>query len=191
MKVIKSEKKIKIVRGANVSVRSRVVTVTGPRGTLVRSFKHIQCDIRVVGKYIHVEIWLGQKLHRCSVGTIIGHLKNMMLGVTAGFHYKLRLVFAHFPMIFKIDEENRIVTIDKYLGGIGQKRVPIPDGVTVVRDEEQKESFDVFGNNIEDVSQFCARVSQSTQTRDKDIRKFLDGVYVIEKGTIGDIKPVV
>ena len=30
-----------------MKVRSRVVEVTGPRGTLKRSFKHTQCDIRV------------------------------------------------------------------------------------------------------------------------------------------------
>jgi len=191
MKVIKSEQRIKLLRGCTVSVKARTVTVTGPKGSLTRSFKHIQCDIRVSGRYVYVEVWLGQKLHRCSVGTIIGHIKNMMLGVTQGFHFKLRLVFAHFPMILKIDEENQRITIDKYLGGIGQKRIPIPDGVTVVRNEEIKEEYDIYGNNLEDVSQFCARVSQSTSTRDKDIRKFLDGVYVIESGTVGNIRPVV
>ena len=43
----------------------------------------------------------------------------------------------------------------------------------------------VSGNSLEDVSLTCAQINQCTQVRgDKDIRKFLDGVYVTKKGHI-------
>ena len=40
------------------------------------------------------------------------------------------------------------------------------------------------GNSIDAVSQSAALIQQSTTVKNKDIRKFLDGLYVSEKTTI-------
>lgn len=40
------------------------------------------------------------------------------------------------------------------------------------------------GNSIEAVSQSAALIQQSTTVKRKDIRKFLDGLYVSEKTTV-------
>ncbi|KAJ1736593.1 60S ribosomal protein L9B, partial [Coemansia sp. RSA 990] len=40
------------------------------------------------------------------------------------------------------------------------------------------------GNDVDKVSQCAASIQQSTRVRNKDIRKFLDGIYVSEKGTV-------
>lgn len=40
------------------------------------------------------------------------------------------------------------------------------------------------GNNIEAVSRTCALIHQSCLVKNKDIRKFLDGIYVESKGEI-------
>lgn len=37
----------------------------------------------------------------------------------------------------------------------------------------------------------AALITGKTKVREKDIRKFLDGIYVSEKGVIGDLKAVV
>ena len=42
----------------------------------------------------------------------------------------------------------------------------------------------VYGNSIDAVSQSAALIQQSTTVKNKDIRKFLDGLYVSEKTTI-------
>ena len=42
----------------------------------------------------------------------------------------------------------------------------------------------ITGNSIEDVSQSVALIQQSTTVKNKDIRKFLDGLYVSEKGHV-------
>ena len=46
--------------------------------------------------------------------------------------------------------------------------------------EEEKNVLTVQGINLEDVSQVCARIQQSTFIQDKDLRAFLDGIYVSE-----------
>lgn len=48
----------------------------------------------------------------------------------------------------------------------------------------QKDELIVSGNSLEAVSQNAADIQQICRVRNKDIRKFLDGIYVSERGTI-------
>lgn len=52
MKQIVTNQTVKIPPGLTVTVKSRLVTVKGPRGVLMRSFKHLALDIRVSGKLL-------------------------------------------------------------------------------------------------------------------------------------------
>lgn len=57
-------------------------------------------------------------------------------------------------------------------------------GVTVKTSTAQKDELVIEGNSLEDVSRSAALIQQSTTVKDKDIRKFLDGLYVSEKTTV-------
>lgn len=63
-------------------MKGREVTVTGPRGTLKRSFKHLQVDIQKIGNKVIAEVWWGTPRHAAAVRTVISHIKNMIVGVT-------------------------------------------------------------------------------------------------------------
>ena len=66
-----------------VSVKSRVVQVTGKRGKLVRSFRHARVDISKPKKsLIVVEKWFGTNKENAVVRTICSHINNMIKGVT-------------------------------------------------------------------------------------------------------------
>ena len=72
-----------------VRVKSRVVTVTGPRGTLKRDFRHMDVDIMKTGpKTLKVEKWFGIKKELAAVRTVCSHIENMMKGVTRVSIYK-------------------------------------------------------------------------------------------------------
>jgi large subunit ribosomal protein L9e len=58
------------------------------------------------------------------------------------------------------------------------KRIDAPEGVIISKKEEEKNNIVIQGINLEDVSQVCARIQQSTVIQDKDLRSFLDGIYV-------------
>jgi len=58
------------------------------------------------------------------------------------------------------------------------------DGVTVERSADQKDEVTVTGNDLNNVAQSAALIHQKALVRDKDIRKFLDGLYISEGGAI-------
>lgn len=66
-----------------VSVKSRKVTITGPRGTLSRNFKHIPVDMKMINKNtLVVEKWFGIRKELAVVRTVCSHIENMIRGVT-------------------------------------------------------------------------------------------------------------
>ena len=66
----------------------------------------------------------------------------------------------------------------------GTHRKALLEGVTIKKCTDVKDQLLIEGNSIENVSRSCALIHQSCLCRKKDIRKFLDGVYVSAKGTI-------
>ncbi|CDP21653.1 unnamed protein product [Coffea canephora] len=56
--------------------------------------------------------------------------------------------------------------------------------VTVIWSEKVKDELVLDGNDSELVSRSAALINQKCHVKNKDIRKFLDGIYVSEKGQI-------
>merc|ERR1712014_276041 len=166
-----------------VTVKSRVVTVKGPRGTLTKSFKHLAVDISMPNKKtVRVEKWFGKKKELAAVRTVCSHITNLMNGVSRGYKYKMRAVYAHFPINCAISENGTLVEVRNFLGEKYIRKVRMHDGVVCENSKDQKDELIITGNSIEDVSQSVALIQQSTTVKNKDIRKFLDGLYVSEKG---------
>jgi len=60
------------------------------------------------------------------------------------------------------------------------------EGVTILRSEKVKDELILDGNDIELVSRSAALINQKCHVKNKDIRKFLDGIYVSDKGAIAE-----
>merc|ERR1712080_195181 len=98
MKTVYSKNTIDIPKECEVSIKARTVQVKGPRGTLTKSFKHVSIDLYKVGDdKIRVEKWFGNSKELAIIKTVSSHITNMFIGVTKGFKYRMKLVYAHFP----------------------------------------------------------------------------------------------
>merc|ERR1712223_746026 len=185
MKIINTNQSVTVPENVDVTVKSRVVTVKGPRGTLVKSFKHLAVDISMPNKKtVRVEKWFGKRKELAAVRTVCSHITNLMNGVTKGYEYKMRAVYAHFPINCAITGGGTLVEVRNFLGEKYTRRVRMHDGVKCENSKAQKDELILTGNSIEAVSQSAALIQQSTTVKNKDIRKFLDGVYVSERGNI-------
>merc|ERR1712029_1114427 len=117
MKTINISQQVAIPDGIKCSVKARTVTVTGPRGSLTESFRHLKVDIcKVDKKTLKVEKWFGLRKELAAVRTICSHISNMIVGVTKGYQYKMRAVYAHFPINCAISENNSLVEVRNFLG---------------------------------------------------------------------------
>ena len=176
---IKSE--VEIPENVEVTVEGKRVSVKGPKGTLSRSF-NAPVNIILNGNIVRVEATFPRKREKAMVGTVASHIRNMIIGVTKGFVYKLKIVYAHFPINVKV--EGKKVLIENFLG----ERAPriaeiVGDDVKVM---VKGDDIIVEGINIENVGQTAANIQLATKIKDKDPRVFQDGIYVYEKH-IGDV----
>ena len=158
--------------------------MTGPRGTLTRDFKHMAMDLRKVDNEIRVDVWFANRRQLATVRTVVSHIDNMMVGVTRGFIYKMRFVYSHFPINVTLNGEN--VEIRNFLGEKRVRKVKLLEGVKYVRSADVKDQIELSGNDIAMVSLTAAQIQGQTNVRKKDLRKFLDGIYVSEKGPMSE-----
>jgi large subunit ribosomal protein L9e len=110
----------------------------------------------------------------------------MVKGVTQGFKYKMRFCYAHFPINVASVKKNNLETVEirNFLGEKRVRQVELMEGVSYTRTADVKDQIEIYGIDITKVSLSCAKICQSTAVKNKDIRKFLDGIYVSEKGTM-------
>ncbi|KAJ3338800.1 60S ribosomal protein L9 [Gonapodya sp. JEL0774] len=140
--------------------------------------------VRVGKSRVKIVVWHGGRKHIACIRTVYTHIMNLIKGVTKGFEYKMRFVYAHFPINVNITDAGKSLEIRNYLGEKIVRRVDMLDGVTVAHSTAQKDEIVVAGSDVEKVSMSAAAIQQSTSVKNKDIRKFLDGIYVSEKGHI-------
>mmetsp|Transcript_38752 Transcript_38752/g.107664 ORF Transcript_38752/g.107664 Transcript_38752/m.107664 type:complete len:190 (+) Transcript_38752:12-581(+) len=189
MKLILASRVVKVPAGVSIASKSRAVTVTGPRGELTRSFRHVTISIVPLGKRsVRLDLWFGNRKQLACIRTVASHIENMMVGVTKGFHYKMRFAYAHFPINVTIN--GNLVEIRNFLGERRVRKITMLPGVEVIKSADVKDQLELMGNDVEAVSRSAALIHQSVLVRNKDIRKFLDGIYVAEKGPIGQVKPI-
>ncbi len=176
MRSIEVSKTIQIPDDVEISIEERKVTVKGQKGTLTRDFSHAPISIKLEGKTIRVWAEWPRKKEAALVGTICSHIENMITGVRKGFTCKLKIVFSHFPISVKV--ENETIFIENFTGERSPRRVKVMGDVQV---KVQSEDIIVQGINLEDVTQTAASIEQGTKVKRKDPRVFLDGIYVNEK----------
>ena len=104
MKLLNTNQCVKVPEEIDVSVKSRVVTVKGPRGTLNKSFKHLAVDIYMPDKRtVKVEKWFGKRKELAAVRTVCSHITNMINGVQTVSGFNVFFLFFWFWLGLKCD----------------------------------------------------------------------------------------
>lgn len=180
---------MEVPEGVKVSIKSRKVTVEGPRGKLSKDLGHLAVNFSHLKKnVIGIEIHHGSRKNVATLRTVRTLINNLIVGVTKGYKYKMRYVYAHFPINVNLEKNNETglweVEIRNFVGEKLVRRVVMQPGVEVEVSKAQKDELLILGSSLEAVSQSAADIQQICRVRNKDIRKFLDGIYVSEKTNI-------
>lgn len=171
-------KEIEVPEGVQVEVSSpAIIKVKGRLGELVNNLSHTGAKIELDGRKILIKYPGRGKRAKSMIGTITSSIRNMFTGVTNGYTYKLKIVSTHFPINVKV--QKNIVIIENFIGERYTRRAKIVGADTKVK--VQGEDIIVSGVDKQAVGQTAANIEAATRVRRKDLRKFLDGIYLFEK----------
>ncbi|KAF5845241.1 hypothetical protein GGP41_001256 [Bipolaris sorokiniana] len=190
MKYIHSEEELPIPEGVKVSIKNRNVVVEGQAEQVSRSLGGQLHTPQPKKDLIKIELHHGIRKSVATLRTVRTLINNLIIGVTKGYKYKMRYVYAHFPINVNLEKNSESgcweVEIRNFIGEKLVRRVVLRPGVEVEASKNVKDQLELSGNSLEDVSQGAADIQQICKVRNKDIRKFLDGLYVSERGNIAE-----
>lgn len=166
---------IPIPEGIDVTIDDSIL-IKGSKGQLERKFNYPGISIVKKDGNIVLEANFPKKRDKAMLGTIRSHIKNMIIGLTDGFTYNMKIVYAHFPMTVKAGVDK--VTIENFLGERYPRTAKIVGSAKVhVSGDEVK----ITGINKEDVGQTMANLEQATKIKGRDPRVFQDGIYFLSR----------
>jgi len=166
---------IPIPENVEVTINDKII-IKGPKGEVSREFNQHNIKIGKEDEKIILEVKFPRKRDKAMIGTIKAHINNMITGVTRGFTYKMKIVYAHFPMTVKV-QGNKVI-IENFLGERHPRKAKILGDTKV---QVKGDEVHITGIDKEDVGQTMANIEQTTKIKRRDPRVFQDGIYPISK----------
>ena len=167
---------ITLPAGVKANLEENILEVKGPLGVVTKDFSKIPVKLSIQNDGVQVSSLSTRKRHMAVFGTAASLVSNMVVGVTKSFTYRLKLVYAHFPVSIKV--KGKDILIENFYG----ERVPrIARIVGECQVKVEGDDVVVTGVNREHVGQTAANIEQRTRIKRKDQRVFLDGIYIYER----------
>jgi len=183
---------VEIPNNVTVEVQGKKIKVKGPLGEIEKDFSHAHnILISKQNNNIIIETYIADKRTRALVKTIASKINNMIEGVVKGYRYKMRVIYAHFPIEVAVNEKQGIVTIKNFLGRKDAITAKIIPGAKVR--VQGKKDVVVEGIDLDAVAQTAANIHLAAKLRGKERLSphgreggpgVLDGIYVYEKTTM-------
>lgn len=174
---------IDVPQDVEANYQNKQLTVKGPKGSSSRTFSHPRLTMEIKNGKIITNCSLPRKREKALVGTWCAHANNMIIGITKGFEYRMKIVYAHFPVKVAFDKKNMKFRISNFMGEKSDRVANIRDGVKVKIDGDQ---VILTGTDVEKVGQSAANIEHATKIKGFDIRVFQDGIYITQKAIHGD-----
>jgi large subunit ribosomal protein L6 len=168
---------ITITDNVTVTKEDNTIIVNGKLGTLKKDFTRLPATVTVDNKKIIIKPYGTRKKDLAITNTAKSIINSMIHGVEKGFAYKLKIVYAHFPISVKV--KGGEIYVENFFGERSPRISRIVGDSTRVN--VLGEDVIVQGPSLEHVSQTAANIESSTKLKDKDQRVFLDGLYIYSR----------
>ena len=145
----------------SITKEENLLTTKGSFGSVQKDFTKMPATIDLQGKKITIKSQGNRKKDFALVNTLQSVINNMIKGSSKGFTYKLKIVFAHFPITVKI--KGREISVENFFGERSARTSKIVGSDTKVT--VQGEDVVITGPNIENVSQTAANLELATTNK--------------------------
>jgi large subunit ribosomal protein L6 len=178
VKTAQIKEEVKIPQDVQVTIEGKTVQMKGQKGTLSKTLSHPNIDLTLTGNVIRISCSQSpRRKEKALIGTFKAHIKCMIKGVTQGYQCKMKTVFSHFPI--KTTVEGNTLVIQNFLGERFPRHAEILKDVKV---EVKGETITLTAIDKEKVGQTAANIERATKVKNRDIRVFQDGIYIVERG---------
>lgn len=167
---------IPVPENVKVTEKHRILNVEGPLGKTRKTFKKIPVDLQVSGKNIILKSLGTRKKDYAIFKTAESIINTLIKGVQQGYTFKMKIVYAHFPITVKVKDD--AILVENFQGERAPRVSKIVGDTKVV---SKGDDVIITGPVLTDVSQTAASLQQNTKVKNKDHRVFLDGIYLFEK----------
>ena len=167
---------VALPKGVTAKFDKGLLSVQGPLGKVSQDFTKIPVDVQITSGEVKVLTHGARRKNRSMLNTARSLINNAFEGVTKGYQYKLKVIYAHFPVTVKV--QGKKVLVENFYG---ERSPRVAEIIGDTKAEVQGEDIILNGVSLQDVGQTAANLEQATTVKRKDLRVFLDGVYVYER----------
>ena len=167
---------VEMPEGVTATLQGRTLAIRGKLGEAKKHFDKVNVNIAVEGNRVLFTPFSAKRKDNVIINTVTSIVNNMVTGVTKGYTYKVKVVYAHFPITVKT--KGKQVLVENFVGErsprvseiVGDSKVTIEGDDVIVK-----------GVSLEDVGQTAANIELATKIKRKDQRIFLDGLYIYHR----------
>jgi len=172
----KSTVEIQIPDDVKVNLKGSMLHVQGPLGNAYKNFKKIPVLIEINDNKILLKKTGERKKYLAILNTSKSLIQTLCEGVIDGYTIKMKIVYSHFPISVKI-QDNKVL-IENFQGERAHRVARIWGNTKVVT---KGDDLIITGMVLTDVTQTTAEIELKTKVKNKDHRVFLDGIYKYTK----------
>ncbi len=173
------EKVIEIPKGVKVKLEGFAFEAQGPKGKVSKIFKNEYVTMELKDKNIRIYTKREKKTDIAVVGTWASIVNSAFIGVTKGFIYTMKIVYAHFPV--KVTVKGNQVLLDNFLGEKSPRKITLgPETKVTVKGD----LVTVEGSDLEETGNAAASIERMSKIKGFDPRVFQDGIYIVRKGDV-------
>jgi large subunit ribosomal protein L6 len=173
------ERFVEVLKGTSVNQKGFDLEIKGPKGSIIKTFKNEHTAIELKDGRIRIFTNREKKTDLAVVGTWGSIIESAMIGVTKGFVYTMKIVYAHFPV--KVSVKGNEVILDNFLGEKSARKIEVDKDVKVV---VKGDTVTVEGSDLEKLGNAAAKIEKMSKIRGFDPRVFQDGIYITRKGDV-------
>lgn len=170
---------IAIPEGVQAELVGTLLKIKGPKGEVQRDFISKVVKLEKKDKSVVVSTDAGYRNDKRMIYTFASHLKNMFNGVQNNYVYRLKVCSGHFPISIKAEKDKFLIS--NFLGEKVPRVARILENVKV---RQEGDVITVEGPDIENTSQTAANLEIATKIRNRDRRRFQDGIYLLDKNGV-------